>query len=82
MKLVHEIDLVSYHLHNTKRLLIKNQLLVTTDVTVTSLFFSAVNNDMFVFFYITDVDYKINWIKEHFLDFSTRVACTVKVNIK
>ena len=38
---------------------------LTTDATL--LFLSAVNNIYLLFFYVTGVDYEINWINEYLL---------------
>ena len=36
---------------------------LATDVTL--LFLSAIDNDIFVHFYVTSMHYEINWINEH-----------------
>ena len=50
-------------------------------IELTLLYLSALDNDIFVYFYVTSTDYGINWINIY-LPFSDRFATTIKVNIK
>ena len=46
---------------------LKNLLGMKLTTDVTWLFLSAVNNDVFVYFYVTDVDYENNIINKYLL---------------